>query len=90
MRTQIYLVNVVTRKSRDAKRIRVFVSEGRTEAAVEKPTTTHTKHERQAKMKRAKKKNETETVKKNRNKIIATGSPNEHTIINGNKINELS
>lgn len=58
MRTQIYLVNVVTRKSRDAKRIRVFVSEGRTEAAVEKPTTTtttHTKHERQAKMKRAKK-----------------------------------
>lgn len=41
-------------------------------------------------MKRAKKEKETETVKKNRNKIIATGSANEHTIINGNKINELS
>lgn len=48
MRTQIYLVNVVTRKSRDAKRIRVFVSEGRIEAAVEKPTTTHTHQTRTA------------------------------------------
>lgn len=89
MRTQISLVNVATRKSRDAKRIRVFVSKGRTEQQ-QKNQQQHIECEQQAKMKRAKKEKETETVKKNRNKIIATGSANEHTIINGNKINELS